>query len=359
MRIAQRAWIGLPLRGDVPTGLIGVYPRGVEWTIDSIGFLAREWDERVRREVSRFERVVPEIEERGTVLREPASEPQIAAAEERVGVKLPSSYRAFLLVSNGAHASFLGAERMDAAGRPLRHGFLPVEQLAPAAEADASTVELWTSAEGLNDSANDRPPTGRQPVPVGYYQPLKQGLLLSTPLDTFREVLVPRPEVEEWELWDMAWEGAGAHRSFGDFLRFQFERPRWMPEPERADEYAAAVERGQLQHLDHLAEIGDPRAGPLAAQWIESDQLDHEWLRVGPARVLSKLADPATVPAMLRAYRRASVHNDNYRIALLAGLAAADAAEADELIRVAAEDPDEQVRRWASWKLNAPPAPDS
>lgn len=330
----------------------------MEWSVDKVAFLARRWDERVRRETSRFEHLAPEIEERGSVLREPAREEQIVAAEEHLGVRLPPSYRAFLLVSNGAHASFLGTEKLNAAGQPMRHGFLPIEAVAPAAEADAFTVELWTGLDGLNDPDEDRPPTGRRPTTVGYYQPLKQGLLLSTPLDTFRQVLVPREGVEEWELWDMAFEGAGAHRSFAEFLRFQVERPKWMPEPERADEYAAAVERGQLGDLDFLAEVGDPRAGPLAAKWLESDELQTEWERVRPARVLSKLADPETIPAMLRAYGRASVENDNYRVALLAGLDAAGAAEADELIQAAADDPNEQVRRWASFKLNASDQPE-
>jgi hypothetical protein len=333
------------------------YARGVEWSVEKVAFLARKWDERVRRETSRFDRLAPEIEERGSVLREPATEAQIAAADERLGVRLPPSYRAFLLVSNGAYASFIGTETVYRSGRPRRHGFLPVEEVMPAAEADAATVELWTSAEGLNDRENDRPPGGRTPTTVGYYQPLKQGLLLSTPLDTFREVLVPREGAEEWELWDMAFEGAGAHRSFGDFLRFQVERPRWRPEPERADEYAAAVGRGQLGFLDPLAEVGDPRAGPLAAEWLESDQLQTEWERVGPARVLSKLADPQTIPAMLRAYRRASVNNDNFRVALLGGLDRAGAPEAAELIRAAAEDENEQVRRWARFRLGQPDEP--
>jgi hypothetical protein len=43
----------------------------------------------VRGEVSRFDRVVREIEERGSVLREPAGEAELAAAEERLGVSLP------------------------------------------------------------------------------------------------------------------------------------------------------------------------------------------------------------------------------------------------------------------------------
>jgi hypothetical protein len=326
----------------------------VEWTADKVEFLARKWDQRVRREVSRFERVVPEIEERGTVLREPASEEQVAAAEKRLGVRLPPSYRAFLLISNGAHASPLGAEKTHAGG-PSRHGFLPVGDVAPAAEADAFTVELWTGLEALNEPKHDRRPTGREPVNVGYFQPLKRGLLVSRPLEVWRSVLVPRDGVEEWELWDMAKEETGAYRSFADFLWYQVHRPEWMPVPERADEYAAAVRLGRLGDLDRLAEIGDPRAGPLAAEWLESEQFEYEWERMTPAMVLSKLGDPAHIPALLRAYERATI--GNYRITLMAALEAAGAPEARELIRAAAEDRDESVRRWATWKLSAREGP--
>jgi hypothetical protein len=60
-----------------------------------------------------------------------------------------------------------------------------------------------------------------------------------------RRALVPRDGVEKWELWDLATERAGAYRSFADFLWFQIHRPEWMPVPELADEYAAAVARRQ------------------------------------------------------------------------------------------------------------------
>jgi hypothetical protein len=78
-----------------------------------------------------------------------------------------------------------------------------------------------------------------------------------------------------------------------------------------------------------------------------SDKLQTEWERVGPARVRSRLGDPSTIPAMLHGYEHAPVQNDNYRVALLGGLDAAGAPEADRLIRLAAMDPNEDVGRWA------------
>ena len=90
--------------------------------------LARRWDERLRREMSRFEVLAPEPLESGRLLREPAPEQDIQRAEQRLGVTLPPSYRAFLLCSNGAWASSLGPE-IQYWGDTDRHGFLPVQQI--------------------------------------------------------------------------------------------------------------------------------------------------------------------------------------------------------------------------------------
>jgi hypothetical protein len=69
---------------------------------------------------------------------------------------LPPSYRAFLLFSNGAHASALGAERIHA-GRAERHGLLPVEEVFYAVDADAETVELWIGLEREEEELDGAP----------------------------------------------------------------------------------------------------------------------------------------------------------------------------------------------------------
>src|SRR5687768_7275534 len=90
--------------------------------------LVHLWDERLRRDASRFELLAPEAIERATLLREPASEHDIALAEQRLGVALPPTYRAFLLCSNGAHASSLGPETQQW-GETHRHGCVPAQEL--------------------------------------------------------------------------------------------------------------------------------------------------------------------------------------------------------------------------------------
>jgi hypothetical protein len=325
----------------------------VAWTPDDVRFLARKWDERVLREVSRFDTLVPEIVERGTVLRDPATEEQVAQAEKRLGIRLPTSYRAFLLVSNGAHASSLGAERIYG-GRADRHGLVPVENVAYAAEADADTVEMWTRIEREDEEAlgvkrSDDPPASRHWREATRFARLQDGLLLSRPSETNRLVLVPRPGVDEWELWGMHHSGASVALSFGDYLWLRVHGEKSWSEPERAEEYVKDVRAGRLQALDSLAEIGDPRAGELAAR-VLVEEWGGERSRFWAAVVLRKLADPAHIPALRHAYKRARY--GEVRMNLLSALEACGAPEAPDLLRAASrEDPDRSARDWAARRL--------
>lgn len=132
--------------------------------------LAQRFDERVRRNVSRFDQLVEPAQERGSVLREPASESDIARAEERLGVRLPSSYRLFLLVSDGAYASALGAEVVKE--HDLRHGLLSVNELQRTVDGDEVGVRVFcgdlaepydrrTTARPRRERRNTSATTGR------------------------------------------------------------------------------------------------------------------------------------------------------------------------------------------------------
>lgn len=331
----------------------------ISWTVETMTPLVYQWAERVRRDVSRFEQLVPEAARAGTVLRSPATEQQIADAERRLGVQLPPSYRSFLLISNGAYASSVGAEL---AGFP-RHGLLRVDELAPGIEAEPEIVELWTGIADFDDPERDRRPHGHEPITVSYYRPLKQAVLISRAHHTWREVLVPRAGDGEWELWSFEHDGALAFRSFADFLQWQVRRPDPRPTPDEADTLADAVRAGEVQHLPQLAELGDPRAAELAREVLDSDVVLRRLMaKVGgpgatdqadrgriiyAARVLAKLRDPAAVEPLRRAYERAAA--PDARIAALSALLACGAEDARSLVaHAAATDPDEQVRQWAS-----------
>lgn len=139
----------------------------------------------------RFDTVVPEIEQRGTVLREPLTPERLAGAEERLGVRLPPSY-----------------------------------------------------------------------------------------------------------------SGASVALSFGDWLWVKVNQESWWPEPWRADEYVEQVRRGEFHALRALAEVGDPRAGELAARVLDEEWGD-EWNRSSAAVVLRQLGDAEHLPTLRRAYARA------------------------------------------------------
>lgn len=319
-----------------------------------IGRLARLWDERLRRDMSRFDMPAPEIAARRSVLRDPATEADIQGAETRLGVTFPPAYRTFLLCSDGAHASSLGPE-LQLHGDTLRNGLLPVEEIdrLDATEDGRFMIDLWTGpgvGDVLMDPERDRPPIGDKPADVHYYAPLRHALLISRPWDAFKDLLVPRAGCVEWEFWTFAKEGAVAYRSFAAFLRHQLSRPDRRPNPELADLYAAEVRDGNRMRLDDLAEIGDPRVAPLAFAHM-LDPTITEAYKVNWPQPLGNIADPGFVDDLRRVYAKAT--SSQFRIHLLAALIrCGDPDIEDDLRQLAAHDPDKHLRRWAQFNLD-------
>jgi len=308
--------------------------------------LALRFDERVRRDVSRFDQLVEPAQERGSVLREPASEPDIARAEERLGVRLPASYRWFLLVSDGAYASALGAELVTE--HDLRHGLLSVSELQRTVDGDEIGVRVWCGdlAEPY-DPADDisHPPAPGAPEHVGDYRPYQDGLLITHIFNgSERLALVPRPGAAEWELWDFHWEGAYAHASFADFLEWFVTRSDERPRPEHADLYVESFLSGRSFTLGLLAEVGDPRAVELGRARLQAGSED---TRI-PA-VLGQMGDPDSIPVLRETYGRSE--RWAMRAAALGALMRLGADDAAELLAQAASDDDADLRRWATWKL--------
>ena len=324
------------------------------WVIDAddVPRLARAWDERLRRDMSRFVQLVPEALARGSVLREPATEAQIQDAEQRIGRKLPASYRAFLQVSNGAYASSIGPETQMAWGRAHRHGWLPVDEIVPLVEADEWLVGMWTSFEELVDPENDPRPSGDDGAEVLYFAPLRDALLISRPFDAYKDLLVPRADREEWEFWYLSKEFAVAYRSLAAFLRNQLTRPDLRPKPELADEYAREAEGGNRLQLEYLAELGDSRASEIAFGRL-FDPNATESYKSGWANPLRDLADPRFVPSLRRLYEDATM--SGFRLELLAALAGCGDPDIDRTLRDVAADStdDEHLRRWATNTLKS------
>lgn len=253
------------------------------WTVQRMRPLVARWAEFVRTD--RYLVSLPwrkEIVENGTVLRPPASEADIRAAEERLGVMLPPSYRSFLLISDGAYASpSLGAE---SAGN--HHGLLPVEHVARLRDVHPRWVELWVGQDRhaveyvdgqpvrVEWSFGPRPRAGES-VEVDDFDRALDGLLISAVTETYFDVLVPPADRSEWEMWATYKEGATAHHCFADALEYQMRMPRRnpLPVPEKREAYAAGAAKGSQYDLILLTELDVARAADIAIGLLDDDKL--------------------------------------------------------------------------------------
>lgn len=348
-----------------PDGILWGDARG--WIV-SIGdrtlreLLAR-WDERMRSDQLPGLELPAEARARGSVLRDPASEAEIAAAEARLGTRLPASYRRFLAISNGAFANSAGpADETHPQG-----GFLPVDQVQWAALADAFFVDLWTGLEGLNDPERGYPRPGVEPVEVEYYAPLDRGLLISGNRDAYVDVLVPVGSEEEWQVWSFHWDGATAHRSLPDLLRWQLARPPEIP-PTSAeiDEMIERIRQGELALMWRLEGTADPRLFDLAIEVLSSPHLDlalaarisrdraptendyrlaHRERILRAAPVLGFLGRREAIESLREAY--ANAPTSDARMNALNAMIKCGAPDAEHHLLEMVHATDPQERRWA------------
>jgi hypothetical protein len=132
--------------------------------------------------------------------RKRAAATAIKAAEKRLGVALPESYRAFLKVKNGL-------EKYDWAGVEI----LPVAQIAWLRDADKDLIDACSSYPELGDISRK----------------LRASLLIgSEPEGSERLLLVPADDqAAEWECWFYAhWTPPPIrHRTFRAFIESQLQ----------------------------------------------------------------------------------------------------------------------------------------
>ena len=79
-----------------------------------------------------------------------ASEEAITAAERRLGIDFPPSYRAFLLIANGADAGGLGADSVQRLVRTDPNGLLRVEDVLSLADVAPELVPMWSDVSTLH-----------------------------------------------------------------------------------------------------------------------------------------------------------------------------------------------------------------
>ena len=195
---------------------------------------------------------------RRSVLVEPASDGAIDAAETRLGVSLPPSYRRFLATSNGAYADTVGAVTaysvMVTRSQPPGLGFLPVDQIEPLATADPDLYRVWTQQVGSLGGA-----IGHDGEDVRDFAALTRGSLLIGSADQGATVLVRATRAIEWQLWVFQKETVLGYRSFGSWMRFVTDS---LP-VSRLREALASYAQGDSVLGHRIIRIRDPRALPI------------------------------------------------------------------------------------------------
>jgi hypothetical protein len=235
----------------------------------------------------------PEVIESGWLGYSPATDAQIAAAETRLGVTLPPSYKAFLKVTNGWWHAGGSIERI-----------LPVEEIDWLREKHPDLIEAWTMfGPGDYDPAYDPVDLRDMPDTLAVSDIGDGAILLLNPA-------VRAPD-GEWENWFFAdWlPGAQGFDSFQEMLHDQYESVLRISREEaqrlRPDEPAEAV---IVKLPDLIARLEEKAAGyrRLAEKAGLGGEDYHRGIIAGLETVIARVrAVQATDPQALHEQLRA------------------------------------------------------
>jgi hypothetical protein len=217
-----------------------------------------------------------------TVLRPGAAVADVGALDARLGTRLPPSYRAFLLHSDGA------AAQPGIGLTPSGVGLLDCAQVGWFRDRERSYVDIWSDGElevtpdGLHSGFHGLPEAeyldqARGPDSVAHKTGhVRYALQISSDVDGYTVLLNPLvvDQHGEWEAWDFGSKlpGAARHRSFAALLAADAEKQtRWArqqqlgPAPPDLETLLAQARPGtqideRQQALQWLGRTDDPRA---------------------------------------------------------------------------------------------------
>lgn len=323
------------------------------------------------------------VRDTGSTLRGPADPAQIAALEERLGVRLPPSYRTFLEITDGAWAQpgwgLAGPAEPptdptdpDCPDDPSRFGLLGAGQVGWFRDREREYVDIWTGSfleygeYGQDDPAH---PAFRRSVAEREYldhdrdqDPVhaKAGhvfyaLQVSGDVDGYTVLLNPLvvDQHGEWEAWDFGSKlpGATRYRSFADLLAAD------VSALEHRLAGGGAATGLSLDPDTLLARVADPQTPDedrgravysLAAAGRTQDMVDLLLdlagrgglaTRQAAVAVLGEVDDPRVLPALVAA---AGDPEPRVRAAVVARLAASLDPEARRAVVTLLTNPDEQ-----------------
>lgn len=274
---------------------------GGELPADELTGLLRQWSAALLDGLDALDRPVEPAGRTGTLLRPPATESEVAAAEDRLGVRLPPSYREFLLLSDGAYGDTTGAVTADSIqAEDQGWGFLPVAEVRRYVEVHPDTVAIWLDVQDQIDRSGG----GEDPTPpfegdeVRDYRPMREALLIAPGLDADCSLLVPVGDPgpgEEWEVWDHYKEGTTRWSSFRAYLYDVVEQHLGVDVDEaEALLLLAGAEAGDPSAARRLARVRSPESTPLLVDAARRGAALHAVVpalgRIGGADVVAALA---------------------------------------------------------------------
>jgi len=291
--------------------------RSRELPADDLAGLLRQWSDAQLAALGALDhRPVEAVADTGSLLLPPATEAQVADAEQRLGVRLPGSYREFLLLSNGAYGDTIGAVRAvdcRAGCSGAVWGFLPVTEISRFIEVEPETVDIWLTMQDEIEETNGGP----DPTPVFErdevrdYRPLRDALLIARGFDANRSLLVPVGNPgpgEEWEVWDHYKEGTTRWSSFRAYVRDTVEDHLGVDVDEaEALLLVASAEDGDLQAAQRLGRFRSPVTRELLLEAARRGVVPHAVMRA-----LSRLGGPDVVAVLtelrLNRWQQSFVH---------------------------------------------------
>jgi hypothetical protein len=193
--------------------------------LDELPALLRRWDQAAMRSAAdEGGRLVPEAQERGSILRPGATEAEIRDAEVRLGIRFPSWYRDFLTRSNGADAGAAGPNMLLDLGYDQHFepaGLLSVQEVV---RLEAGHPVFWRVYEqgrewGPGEMPEQEPLRDSWPVMVIDTVPIRDALLISHVEQNATLMLVPVGG--DWQVWQEDYMGPGAFASLASWLRCQ------------------------------------------------------------------------------------------------------------------------------------------
>jgi len=184
--------------------------------------LLTQWNKEILESESR-EFLSPEVIASKWIGYPGATEPQIAQAEERLGRKLPPSYREFLKFSNGWGMTTSFIDKLWS-----------VEEIEWYAARHQELIDAWRLGRRHYFESKPIPDTEyfiygeRQNPGIFRDEYLQTALEISDIGDSALYLLNPQVATEdgEWEAWFFAsWlPGANRHRSFWELMQAEYER---------------------------------------------------------------------------------------------------------------------------------------